>query len=426
MGGETMNLWNTLEIIAGSYRLELLTSLISGVSCGLIGCFIILRRMALMGDALVHAILPGVVIAFMLGGTNPLILLVGAVIAGVVTSLVIGFVQNNSRVKEDSSIGLSFTFFFAIGVILISQLPRGTHFDLQCFLFGEPLAVQPSDLWIMLGIGIAVSLAILIFYRPLFMSTFDPVIAVCMGINVIFIHYLLMALLSATVVASLRAMGVIMVVAILIAPGATAYQLTDRLPTMLCLSAIFGGVAATLGFIVAFWLNWPAGPAMTVVAGLMFFSAMIFSPKYGAFFVKYRQWLNQRHILEEDILKSVVRRHPQPLALKDLEEHLGLKDQQVRLAIHGLSKKNLVHLEGSRLSLTGTGKMLAEEILRAHRLWERYLAENGVATEQVHQLAEIFEHAHEMADTIDKKLGLPATDPHGQQIPRPSPQEMPH
>ncbi len=415
-----MSLTETLSVIFSSYRLELLTSLISGISCGLIGCFIILRRMALLGDALVHAVLPGVVIAFMVAGTSPLAMLGGAIFAGILTSVVISFIQQNSRIKEDSSIGLAFTFFFAIGIILISKLPRGTHFDLQCFLFGDPLAVQAGDLWIMLGIGLLVSLAIVVFFRPLFVASFDPIMAVCIGLKVSLIHYLMMALLSATVVASLQAMGVIMVVAMLIAPGVTAYQLTDRLPGMLLLAALFGAMSAFVGFVLAFWQNWPPGPAMTVVAGCLFFLAMFFSPKYGVFFTSYRKWYMHRHILEEDILKSVVRHYPQPLALLELVQHLAIKEQELRHVIRVLCRKKLLCCSNETLSLTDTGKELADAILRTHRLWEKYLAENGVAAENIHNIAETLEHAHEMSDTLDAKLGSPTTDPHGQQIPKPT------
>lgn len=413
-----LSLAESVRVIGEGYRLQLATSVLSGVSCGLVGCFVLLRRMALIGDALSHAILPGVVIAFMLAGTGPFGLFVGAMAAGLVTALTIGFIQQHSRIKEDSSIGLAFTFFFAVGVILISALPQGTHFDLKCFLFGDPLAVQRADLWMMTVVGGLVSLAIIAFYRPLFAATFDPVMAACAGISVVAVHYLVMALLSATVVASLQAVGVIMVVAMLIAPGAAAYQLTDRLPVMLGLAALIGGIAAGGGFVLAFWRNWPTGPAMTVVAGGIFLLAMLFSPKYGAVFTRIRRWRQRQHILGEDILKSTMRRHPSPMPIPALAQHFNLSPGTMARAIARLERAGLVRRSNGHVALTPPGRAGAETILRAHRLWEQYLAERGVPPAKVHDVAEAYEHAHELAPTLDRDLGLPATDPHGRVIPR--------
>lgn len=422
-----MNFWQAIQVIVSNYPLQMLTSFISGVTCALIGCFIILRRMALIGDALAHAILPGVVIAFIIANhwpvlltstLLPLVLFGGAIITGILTSLLIGFIQEHSRAKEDSSIGIAFTFFFAIGVILISQLPRGTHFDLQCFLFGEPLAVEALDFWMMLAVGILVFATIVVFYRPFLAASFDPVMAVAIGINVTLVHYLMMILLSATVVAGLRAVGVIMVVAMLIAPGLTAYQLTNRLPSMLILAGCFGGLSAIGGYILAFWQNWPTGPAITVFAGSFFFLAMIFSPQYGMLGNYYRRFQHHRHILTEDILKSLARPYPTPLDLKSLQDYLCLPWPRLTRMVQKLERQGLLRLEGEVLRLTDAGKLRADEILRTHRLWEKYLAENGVDVAQVHDLAEVLEHAHEMATTLNQKLGTPDKDPHGREIPQ--------
>ncbi len=413
-----LTLADCVRVIGEGYRLQLATSVLSGVSCGLVGCFVLLRRMALIGDALSHAILPGVVIAFMLAGTGPVGLFIGAMVAGLVTALTIGFIQQHSRIKEDSSIGLAFTFFFAVGVILISALPQGTHFDLKCFLFGDPLAVQRADLWMMAVVGGLVSASIVAFYRPLFAATFDPVMAACAGISVVAVHYLVMALLSATVVASLQAVGVIMVVAMLIAPGAAAYQLTDRLPVMLGLAAVIGGVAAGGGFVLAFWRNWPTGPAMTVVAGGIFMLAMLFSPRYGAVFTRIRRWRQRQHILGEDILKSTMRRYPAPLPVAALRDHLHLSLAALRRAVGRLERSGLIRRTDGHVVLTRSGRAEAETILRAHRLWEQYLADRGVPATKVHDVAEVYEHAHELAPTLDRDLGSPATDPHGRKIPR--------
>ena len=229
-----------INVVFSGYKLELAASMLVGMACGVIGCFVILRGMAMVGDAISHAVLPGVVVAFMLAGTGPLALFLGAMGAGVLTTVLINLIQNNSRIKGDSAIGLVFTVFFAIGVILISALPRGTHFDLKCFLFGNPLAVGKPDLWMMVIVAALVCGVVFLLFHPLRVASFDPVMAASVGLRPRAVHYLVMFLLAATVVASLQAVGIIMVVAMIIAPGATAYQWTNRLGVMLALSAVVG------------------------------------------------------------------------------------------------------------------------------------------------------------------------------------------
>jgi len=407
-----------LKTVASGYLLELTASILVGAACGIIGCFVILRGMALVGDAISHAVLPGVVLAFMLAGTGPLSMFCGAMAAGVLTSVLINVIQNNSRIKGDSAIGLVFTMFFAVGVILISALPRGTHFDLKCFLFGNPLAVGESDLWMMVIVASMVVGAIILCYYPLRTASFDPIMAAAIGIRPKVVHYLIMILLAATVVASLQAVGIIMVVAMIIAPGATAYQWTDRLGVMLLLAALVGTVSAGIGFVVSFWQNWPTGPAMTVVAGALFILSMFFSPRYGVLAGYLKRRRNVRHIAVEDFLKSLVRLPDRQADLNQIVLSTGLKPDKVRSLARSLAGKGYVESSASdTFRLTLRGEETALGILRTHRLWEALLSNAGIDKGQIHPLAERLEHAHELADQIDLKLGSPATDPHGREIP---------
>ncbi|RME80987.1 MAG: hypothetical protein D6785_09615 [Planctomycetota bacterium] len=403
--------------ILNHYSRELITSMISGATCGVIGCFVILRRMALIGDALSHSILPGVALAFMLAGTSPLVMFIGAMTAGMVTSFAIAFLQKQSRMKEDSAVGLVFSFLFALGIIFISALPKGTHFDLKCFLFGNPLAIRLEDSIMMASVGILVCTLVYLFYRPLAIASFDPIMATTVGIDIGWVHYFLMALLSGAVVSSLVSVGVIMVVAMIIAPGITAYQLTDRLPHMILLSGIIGAASAATGFILSFWLNWPVGPAMTVTAGIIFFLALLFSPKYGLIFHSLRQRRLRTHFLEEDLLKAVVRHFPKGAPLTEILQETGMTQEEALRLIKRLAKRDLITFQKGEVFLTGTGKILAEEILRAHRLFEAYMTSKGVDKDYVHFVAEALEHAHEISEEIDQELGKPVFDPHGQTIP---------
>src|SRR5690606_12982249 len=205
----------------------LVTSVAVGVFCGVAGSFIVLRGMALMGDALSHAVLPGVAISYMLGAN----LLYGAVATGLLTALGIGYVSQNSRIKSDLVIGIVFSAAFALGVVLIAQAQSATN--LNNILFGNVLTVRAADMWRTLGVGIFVLVFVFLFYKELLVSSFDPTMAAAYGLPTRTIHYALMILLTLVTVAALQTVGVVLVVAMLVTPAATAYLLTDRLSAML-------------------------------------------------------------------------------------------------------------------------------------------------------------------------------------------------
>lgn len=253
----------------------LMTSVMVGIICGVIGCFIILRGMALMGDAISHAVLPGVAIAYALG----ISFFFGAVFTGVLTAIGIGFVSQNSRIKQDTSIGIVFSAAFALGVILITVLESST--DLYHILFGNVLAVRPSDMWITLGTGVVVLASVFLFYKELLVTSFDATMAQVYGLPVRLIHYFLMTLLTLVTVASLQTVGIILVVAMLITPAATAYLLTDRLSVMVFLAAAIGASASVIGLYFSFTYNLASGATIVLAATAIFIIAFLFSPKQG-------------------------------------------------------------------------------------------------------------------------------------------------
>jgi ABC-type Mn2+/Zn2+ transport system permease subunit/Mn-dependent DtxR family transcriptional regulator len=423
---QALDLAQWLQPFSPSWWLQTATSVLAAVVLGVLGCFVVLRRMALIGDALSHAVLPGVVVALLLtGSTGVAGLLLGALLAGLLTAVLVNVLSRYSRTKEDSAIGIVFTALFALGVILISSLPRGTHFDLKCFLFGDPLAVGPDDFWMMAAIGAVVLAVVGLLYHPLKLVSFDPVVAAAMGVPVAFLHYLLMGMLSATVVAGLKATGVVLVVAMLITPASAAYQLSNRLGVMLALSGLFGAVSAAAGMSLAFVTNAPTGPAMVVVATLLFALAMLLSPSHGLVF----DWLRRRrlgqHMAEEDLLRVVYRLNETPPAeggpsatIADVARltHLGLR--RIDWLLRKRSVRELVQVQEGRVMLTEAGSRRAAEMVRAHRLWESYLADEAkLFPEFIHEEADRLEHAHELADEVDAELGHPQRDPHGSVIP---------
>lgn len=412
------------------HSMQLLCSTVIGGVLGVLGCFVVLRRMSLIGDAISHAVLPGVVVAFLLVSTGVMGLFVGALTAGVATAVLINLVTRFSRVKEDAAIGIVFTAMFALGVVLVSWLPSGTHFDMKCFLFGDPLAVQREDMLMVSIISPIVISLVALLYHPLKLMCFDSTLAVTMGFRIGWLHYLLMILLSATIVAALRSVGVIMGVAMLITPAAVAYQLVNRLAPMLMVSAAVGAASAFFGMFLAFQIDSPPGPTMVLVASAAFLLAMIFAPERGVLMTWLRRRLIHQHIMEEDVLKALVRdEQRQPSVALDMPAttaaELGaalpaLSGQRIRAALARLARAGLVRVSRKNAgtgTLTDAGRAHGTQLIRAHRLWETYLAAGGEAAD-IHATAERLEHAHELSEEIAETLGNPQIDPHGSPIPR--------
>lgn len=267
----------------------MIAGVLVGIICGVMGCFIILRGMALMGDAISHAVLPGVVIAYMLGFS----FFIGAVISGVITALGIGYISQNTKIKDDTAIGIMFTAAFALGIVLITSL-RGTDVHLWHILFGNVLAVSRQDLWITFIIGAIVLSCIALFYKQFLLSSFDPIMAQAIGMPTKLIHYFLMLLLSLVTVAALSTVGIVLVVAMLITPGATAFLLTERLPTMLIISAAVGVVSSVLGVYYSFIYDVATGGSIVLVASILFGITFLFAPKQGLLM----NWLRKKKILK--------------------------------------------------------------------------------------------------------------------------------
>lgn len=265
------------------------------ITCGLLGCFLILRKMAMVGDAISHAVLPGIVLAFLISGSrDSVIMLLGAGIIGILTTVLIEFFHKKGNLQADASIGVTFTWLFALGVILISVFANEVDLDQDCVLHGE-IAYVPLDLWItesglilgprVLYVSGFVFLVILGFiilgYKELYLTTFDPAFATAIGISTVLWHYLLMAAVSLTTVASFESVGAILVVALLIAPPATAYLLTESFPKMLFVTALLGIVVSAAGYYLAVLVDGSIAGAMSSVAGLLFLLAFLFSPSEG-------------------------------------------------------------------------------------------------------------------------------------------------
>lgn len=268
----------------------ILTGALVAISCGLLGAFLILRKMVMVGDAISHAVLPGIVIAYLLAESRAgLPMLIGAAAFGILTTVMIEWLYQRARVQADAAIGITFTWLFAIGVILISLYAGQVDLDQECVLYGE-IAYVPIDLWIsgsgtnmgplpvwITGGATLMVLAIVIFgYRGLQLTAFNPEYAAAIGLSTAFWHYLLMSAVSVVTVVSFESVGAILVVAFLVVPPATAYLLTNRLSLMLLLTALFGVLAAVSGYYLAVLIDGSIAGAMAVAAGFYFAVAMVY------------------------------------------------------------------------------------------------------------------------------------------------------
>ena len=271
----------------------MLTGSLVGVSCGIIGCFLILRKMAMLADAISHTVLLGIVLAYLVSHSlEGIYMLVGAGIIGLLTAFLVQ-VLHSSGVQSDAAIGVVFTSLFAFGVILLSAFAGKVHLDVNHALMGEitfipwntltigGMDLGPSAVWMLGSVLIINLILIFLFYKEIKISSFDPAMATAIGIPVMFIHYLLMSMVSITTVASFDSVGAILVVAMLIVPGATAYLLTDKLLAMLLISAVIGVISAIGGYYAALVWNISISGSMASIAGLIFAATFILSPRYG-------------------------------------------------------------------------------------------------------------------------------------------------
>jgi manganese/iron transport system permease protein len=268
--------WLTEPFTLGFMQKALVASVIVGVVCAVLGCYIVLRSMAFLGDALAHAILPGVAVSYLLGAN----LLAGALVAGLIVAVGISYVTRAGTIREDTAIGIFFAGALALGVVLISTM-RTYAIDLTHVLFGNVLGVTVVDLWITGGLAFLVLGAILLLYKRLLVVSFDPILGETLGLHTQALRTGLFLMLAATIVVALRTVGVALVAAMLVTPPAAAYLLTRRLPVMMGVSALIGVVSAVGGLYASYYLNVASGGAMVLVATVIFVLAFLFAPERG-------------------------------------------------------------------------------------------------------------------------------------------------
>ena len=414
-----------------------------GLCCGLLGSFLVVRKLALMGDTLSHAVLPGVAAGFIWSASkDPLAIFIGATIAGILGVAMVNWIKSTTHLKEDSAMGMVLAGFYGIGICMttmIQNLATGNKSGLDKFFFGQAAALSSGDIQLMAIISVFTVLLIVLFYKEFLAISFDMGFAGAVGLPVRALHYTLMALLAFAVVVSLQAVGVVLVSALLITPAAAAYLLTDRMHWMLLLAALFGIASGVFGAFISYLSNnLPTGPFIVLGATTLFIVALFCGPRHGILPKVIRRRRQRRRIGMENTLKAIFHLceatafEQKEFKLKQLamERNIGLtgaERETNRLAKAGFAAiiappdSEIPNLSGkSRIRLTDTGWERACEIVRNHRLWELYLSQAAsFQNDHVHDDAEEIEHllGDEIVRRLEDRLANPIQDPHGRLIP---------
>jgi len=347
------------------------------MACAIPGVFLVLRKMALISDAISHSILPGIVVGFFITQdlNSPLLILLAA-ITGVITVILVEAIQKTGLVKEDTAIGLVFPALFSIGVIMIAKNANDVHLDVDAVLLGE-LAFAPFDrllmsgvdmgpksLWIMGSVLLVTLVLLFLFFKELKVSTFDAGLSSALGISPIIMHYGLMSVSSVTVVGAFDAVGAILVVALMIAPAATAYLLTSDLKKMLGLSIIFGVFSAIAGYWLAHWLDASISGSMTTVLGLVFLSVYLFAPNKGLLSVLYRQKQQRTEVsLLTFLLHLNNHTEENERHINHLNEHINWQKVRSKTVLDLALKNNMIIIEKDIVFLTEKGSEFTQQAL---------------------------------------------------------------
>lgn len=405
------------------FQKALIGGSIVAIVAGVVGCLVVLKRMAFLGDALSHAMIAGVaggylVMKLLFGAeAHAPGMLLGSLIAAIATVALISFVSRISRVKEDTAIGIMYTGIFALGVVVVSIFRHYIHIDLMHFIMGDILGVADSDLWVSAFVAATVLTILILFFRHFQLATFDPIMAASIGLPVLLIDYVLTTCVSLVVVSAVSMVGVILVVGLLITPAATAYLLSDRLDRMMWLAALFGVTSVVGGLYLCVWLDSAGGGAIMLFCTLQFLVVLAVAPKYGLL----ARWLRMRNLVPQQVIEDIlttILRNGKTTSIAVIRQFVE-SGKGINKALQYMTQEGLIIDSPGGYDLTEDGKKEGDKVLRAHRLWEAYLDTIGTPEEQLHPTAHHLEHIsdNETVNYLDEKLGNPVKDPHGQSIP---------
>ncbi len=395
------------------------------------GCFTLLRRRSLSGDAVAHSVLPGVCVAFMLTGTkNSVVMLIGAFIAGWLSLILTDYIPRKSRIKEDTAIGVVLSVFFGLGILLLTTIQQSgaaSQSGLDKFLFGKAASLVGGDLPIFAGLALVLILSVILFFKEFTLLSFDPGFAKSAGLPVRALELLLTTLTVLAVVEGIQATGVVLMAAMLITPAAAARYWTDRIGLMVILAALFGAFSGVAGAYISYVAPaMPTGPWIVMALSVLAFISFMFAPGRGVIWILILQRRNRHKIQEENMLKALYHlgegEHDFfiPRTVLEINNKRPFPSRAFHTTLQRLRRQDLLTESGGAWAFTLKGKEQGQRMAKLHRLWEMYLTTIlSIAPDHVHDDAETIEHiiTPELERKLEELLEFPETDPHGEKIP---------
>jgi manganese/zinc/iron transport system permease protein len=403
-------------------------AVISSVA-GIMGCYAFLRRRTLIGDAVSHAVLPGVAIGFMLSGTkDPFALLAGGLFFGYMAILSIDVIHRKSKLSEDTAIALVTTVYFALGSVLlsvVSSMENGQQAGLKNFLFGKAATLTELDVKVFAVAAVLVVVAIIIFYKPFMLISFNKDFATAQGWKTNNYETLISLLTVLVITIGLQAVGVVLMSALLIAPAASARYWTNSLPKMMLIAGIFGIVSGVGGGLLSLvGKDMPTGPWVVMILFFFTMLTLLFAPKKGYFAIRKRTNSNERKINEENVLKILHQLGEvgkNSVTISEMLDKRRMDTTVLMKSIKALKQHDLIEeYDIKNIKLTETGRLEAMRVVRLHRLWELYLTQQlKFKEDHIHGTAETIEHliTDELEEALLKELDYPLEDPHAKKIP---------
>jgi len=420
-----------LSLTNANIRNVVLGSILLTSCSALIGVFTFLRKKSLTGDAVAHAVLPGVCLGFLIAGDkDPLILAMGAFLSGWASLIAIDKIIANSKIKEDTAIGLVLSVSFGFGILLLTYIQHSGNANqsgLDHFLFGKAAAIMGNDLISFSIIGLVIIVISIIFFREFTIISFDQEFARTIGMPVRRLELLLTSLTVMAVVVGIQAVGVVLMAAMLITPAAGARFWTDNIKTMVILAVVFGAVSGVTGAYISYLApSMPTGPWIVVVISTIALFSFFFAPNRGIVYAIIRKMRYRKQMLNENILKAIFHlgeKNNDLQAYWDIHEILGqraLSHEELKKGLNSLKKQGYVQHKNSKWAFTDAGLAKGKRITRIHRLWELYLTEYvNIAADHVHEDAETIEHiiTPDLEKRLSAILDFPEFDPHQSKIP---------
>jgi manganese/zinc/iron transport system permease protein len=412
-------------------RYVVVGSILMTVCSAVVGCFTFLRKRALIGDAVAHAVLPGVCLSFILTGEkNPFILLIGAFVTGGLSIFLVEYITAKTKLKEDSAIGIVLSVFFGIGILLLTAIQHSGNANqsgLDNFLFGKAASILPADLYSFGLVGILLLIGVFFFFKEFTLVSFDRNFAQAIGLPVKLLEFILTSMTVLAVVTGIQAVGVVLMAAMLITPAAAARYWTNNLTVMILVAALMGAVSGIFGAYISYLApSMPTGPWIVMVISMIAIVSFTFAPVKGVFARLHKQVKNQKQITDENILKLFYQLGEKDQdffnerSITTLLERRPMQKNQLKKGLARLTDQGFLSKSRDHWKFTEAGKDKGQRVARLHRLWELYLTQYlQIAPDHVHDDAETIEHiiTPELEAKILEQLKYPKVDPHDSQIP---------